>query len=655
MHKILVSHIKAFTNEFHIVHREHDTAIYFHTAEGKNSDTHDMFSYSNKNTRSWAFVVRGLPDDMDEQELANELTALKLELVKLYKMKKTKTPLFLNHSGAAEQNVSVFGPCQDQVGLVQVGKDQHPVPRQRPASSAENANAGATQLLIASPRTQTKTSIQCRKCQRWGHSASNCFAKDPKCVKCAECQRWGHSASNCFAKDPKCVKCAESHATHNCRKEDSRPSVLTAVETTQPVFGAAPSRTPPITAERKTAGQGTKAPRTKQPQPLGSSNPETHPEGTQPGPTSLGATRATRGPTNILHWNMDGYNNKAEELDVLLQEHDVHIAFLNETKLRPDQHLRHRGFRVIRSDGSNGQGGVAALVERNLACAVLAKTQQPRSPRQRLTEAVIADLFGRTSRHLVIGDLNARHVNWNNANNNANGRVLNNLAERTNFVVQHPDEPTCYPHNGQTPSTIDIVLNKGTALLGTAVCYTDGPATTAQYSSKSGLADPCMKMNLALISRLQTGPNLERGRTSPRSVLRHVGHNATRQQAGRTRAGATGQPQEENRTEKTSQTAAPKVRKPRRKESINRLTAEIKETVASIKSHNWAETLRRAETANGSAWKLTSILTKSRPKIHHLETDRGPSCRPEEIAETLAGHSTLLPGTSLGKQRHNSR
>ncbi|KAK9688458.1 hypothetical protein QE152_g35292 [Popillia japonica] len=121
-------------------------------------DTHDMFSYSNKSTRSWAFVVRGLPDDMDEQELVDELTALKLELVKLYKMKKTKTPLF----------------------LVVLGSRTTPV------------------LLN---KMSAKTSIQCRKCQRWSHSASNCFAKDPKCVKCAE-----------------------SHATNNCRKEDSTPT-----------------------------------------------------------------------------------------------------------------------------------------------------------------------------------------------------------------------------------------------------------------------------------------------------------------------------------------------------------------------------------------------------------------------------------------------
>ncbi|KAK9688459.1 Endonuclease-reverse transcriptase [Popillia japonica] len=391
------------------------------------------------------------------------------------------------------------------------------------------------------------------------------------------------------------------------------------------------------------------------------------------------ATRATRGPTNILHWNMDGYNNKAEELDVLLQEYDVHIAFLNETKLRPDQHLRHRGFRVIRSDGSNGQGGVAALVKRNLACAVLAKTQQPRrqsirlelgdgigltgvynSPRQLLTEAVIADLFGRTSRHLVIGDLNARHVNWNNTNNNANGTVLNNFAERTNFVVHHPDEPTCYSHNGQTPSTIDIVLNKGTALLGDCRVLHGWPSDHCpvflqiraggslhedeprlDFSSTNWAQFRARVCELLPTPRVpQTPEQLNRAAeelahalscatldTTP-LVSKQAGHALELPDSLRRKI-----EQRKHLRRLHQRSGNPDVNK-----SINRLTAEIKETVASIKSHNWAETLRRAETANGSAWKLTRILTKSRPKIHHLETDRGPSCRPEEIAETLAGN-----------------
>ncbi|KAK9708178.1 Endonuclease-reverse transcriptase [Popillia japonica] len=375
---------------------------------------------------------------------------------------------------------------------------------------------------------------------------------------------------------------------------------------------------------------------------------------------------------------MDGYGNKIEELDVLLQEHDVHIAFLNETKLRPDQHLRHRGFRVVRSDGTNGQGGVAALLKRNLTCAVLAKSQHPRrqsirlelgdgtgltgvynSPRLRLTEAAIAELFGRTSRHLVIGDLNARHTNWNNTSNNANGTVLNNYAETSNVVIQHPDEPTCYPHNGQTPSTLDLVLNKGIAMLGECRVLHGLPSDHCPllFGIRTGAtqldAEPQLDFQTTNWAQLrarvcellptprvpQTTEQLDRAADD----LAHAVSRATlettslaNKQAGQ----ALKLPDSLKRLiehRKLLRRQHQRRGNPDDKLIINRLTREIKETVASIKSQKWAETLRRAQTANGSAWKLTRILTKSRPKVYHLDTDKGPSSRPEEIAETLAG------------------
>lgn len=54
-----------------------------------------MYTYSNRNAKSWALVVRGFPEDIEEEELQEELTTMHLEPTKIYKMKKTKSPLFL--------------------------------------------------------------------------------------------------------------------------------------------------------------------------------------------------------------------------------------------------------------------------------------------------------------------------------------------------------------------------------------------------------------------------------------------------------------------------------------------------------------------------------------------------------------------------------
>ncbi|KAK9679621.1 hypothetical protein QE152_g39836 [Popillia japonica] len=101
-------------------------------------------------------------------------------------------------------------------------------------------------------------------------------------IQCRKCQRWGHSASNCFAKDPKCVKCAESHATHNCRKEDSRPRYQSAKDKA----AAAARKQQPRNAPRRDPA------RSYQPAPIPAINPWRQPP-SDPPQTANGAAAGT--------------------------------------------------------------------------------------------------------------------------------------------------------------------------------------------------------------------------------------------------------------------------------------------------------------------------------------------------------------------------
>ncbi|KAK9679894.1 Endonuclease-reverse transcriptase [Popillia japonica] len=144
---------------------------------------------------------------------------------------------------------------------------------------------------------------------------------------------------------------------------------------------------------------------------------------------------------------------------LLLDGHSAHCSSVE--TLEADHTPKHLGYRIIRSDGENGQGGVLALIKKSLACAVIEKIQEPRrqavllelgdgtgitgvynSPRKRLTTEALVQLFGRFMRHLVIGDLNAKHENWGNRVNNASGIILNNYMDRRNITIHVPDEPT---------------------------------------------------------------------------------------------------------------------------------------------------------------------------------------------------------------------
>ncbi|KAK9717207.1 Endonuclease-reverse transcriptase [Popillia japonica] len=474
-----------------------------------------MYTYSNRNAKSWVLVVRGFPEDIEEEELQEELTTMHLEPTKIYKMKKTKSPLF----------------------LVVLGSKITP------------AQLNKTHQFVA----HTK---------RWGHSSSNCFVKTPRCLKCAE-PHPTHSCRKEASTPATCANCRRDHPANyqgcpahvaykeagdrasadsrnrqrpkpNTRRDPARaflpapppvsnpwqrapteptstPEVARNEEDDFPPLRTTmtPPRTPPsgpgrqshATSRIPTTRTGCTRPALAQARgnPLPARRPEEtpqfNPEERDPParlelppahPQLLGWTHLSTIISKInreldIEW-MDQQQENFYNAVKSATDPFTHISWTSNgwtsnrktstTRSSPPQTLSHtsRHSPPIRRQSLMADATRATWRHTKTSFTGIWTDTATRSkswiPRLRLTEAVIAELFDRTSRHLVIGNLNARHTNWNNANNNANGTVLSNFTERSNIVIQHPDEPTCYPHNGQTPSTIDVVLNKGIALLG---------------------------------------------------------------------------------------------------------------------------------------------------------------------------------------------
>ena len=60
---------------------------------------------------------------------------------------------------------------------------------------------------------------------------------------------------------------------------------------------------------------------------------------------------------------------------------------------------------------------------------------------------------------LIVGDLNSKHVSWNNTSVNRNGRTLVTYCIDNQITISYPDQPTYFPHHS-TPSVLDIALTK---------------------------------------------------------------------------------------------------------------------------------------------------------------------------------------------------
>lgn len=57
---------------------------------------------------------------------------------------------------------------------------------------------------------------------------------------------------------------------------------------------------------------------------------------------------------------------------------------------------------------------------------------------------------------LLIGDLNAKHANWNCYITNENGV---NFINNSNTILQAPNKHIRRPENNTKPTTIDLILN----------------------------------------------------------------------------------------------------------------------------------------------------------------------------------------------------
>ena len=80
-------------------------------------------------------------------------------------------------------------------------------------------------------------------------------------------------------------------------------------------------------------------------------------------------------------------------------------------------------------------------------------------PSSAIIPADLDSIFSRNDSVVLVGDLNSKHVTWNNASVNRNGRTLLSYCINKDITLHYPDQPTHFPYNSD-PSILDIALSK---------------------------------------------------------------------------------------------------------------------------------------------------------------------------------------------------
>lgn len=181
----------------------------------------------------------------------------------------------------------------------------------------------------------------------------------------------------------------------------------------------------------------------------------------------------------IVSWNACGLRQNVQEVRHYLESEDIDIMLLNETKLTEDVNIQIKNYKFIRKDRTAHGGGVGILIKQNICFQQLKSIPDVsiehvgirlenniyifavyNNPRNLFIDRELLALTSLGNKVLLIGDLNARHVNWKNHVSNTNGRTLHNFITNNNLVILHTEKPTHYPPNNGTPTYIDVVINK---------------------------------------------------------------------------------------------------------------------------------------------------------------------------------------------------
>lgn len=179
-HKDFITKIKEITcNKFHIKYQANRTAVHTETQEDYqklirilDADRAQYHTFTLKEQKTKAFVIKGLPKNLDIEDIKRELEEYEIQVNNCNEMRGTHNPLYM---------ITIYG----------------------------NMNI---KILAHQVRYLSHTKIKWEK-----------YYNKKRITQCHRCQEWGHATTNCHV-TPKCLKCAEEHLTRECKKPATTPA-----------------------------------------------------------------------------------------------------------------------------------------------------------------------------------------------------------------------------------------------------------------------------------------------------------------------------------------------------------------------------------------------------------------------------------------------
>lgn len=184
-----------------------------------------------------------------------------------------------------------------------------------------------------------------------------------------------------------------------------------------------------------------------------------------------------------MMWNANSVKPKTNELLSVIHSEDINILALSETKLEQTDAFKLPGYLIYRNDRNHHGGGVALAIKNNIlhnqihiqpqnfieTVGIKIKLVNGQDitfiaiycpPNSRITPQNLRDLYSGHNKVVILGDWDARHRAWNCFTANRNGNLLLDHCLRHNIQIQYSDEPTYVSTRHVRPSTVDLAITK---------------------------------------------------------------------------------------------------------------------------------------------------------------------------------------------------
>lgn len=358
----------------------------------------------------------------------------------------------------------------------------------------------------------------------------------------------------------------------------------------------------------------------------------------------------------IMTWNAQGIKHKIPELALFLQEHEVDIALIQETFLRPAGKLTIPNYKTVRTDRITRRGGSNAIIIKKTiphdvieipdfasdATFVMIRDGKRQvlvgsiyhSPESGISFEEYNKLFERFPTAILGGDFNAKRIPWGNLTTNTHGRTLHLIIEKNDLNFISPGEPTHFwPENQFPPETLDIFLSKNVELNFkiTAIheLTSDHIPVTLQLENISNPdTDPPDKTIInwgkykdSLMNEDTPTPTLTTCKEINQEIsnftrtIRNAIEAATSLKFTKQNNCKTVIPPEIREIIKTKNKLLRRARStldPDIKRQANTLTQKVKTLLTEYKNTKWQDTIKRLSHKDQSLWKMTQALTSTR-------------------------------------------